>query len=135
MAEEIKVLAPAGAAEPDAPTTDLVREALDETRELVRLEVALAREEVKSEITQAKTAGVVLGAAGALGISAFTMFMVAIASAWAWTWLAALIIAGILMSMAGVLAFAGWSELPTKPLPETRERLQTDLRQLRERVA
>ncbi len=121
--------------ERDEPTADLIREALDETRDLVRLEVALAREELKAELTQAKTGGFALGSAAAAGIAAFTMFMVTIALAFAIKWLAALIIGGVLLAMAGALALGGWKLMPKEPLGETRERIGSDLKQLKERVA
>jgi hypothetical protein len=108
---------------------------MDETRELVRLEVALAREELKEELAFAKVAGVALGGAGAMAIASFTMFMVTIAQAFSWHWLAALIIAAILLCLSGTMALFGWTLLPKKPMNQTRERLESDLRQLRERVA
>jgi hypothetical protein len=119
----------------EEPTAELIREALDETRDLVRLEIALAREELKAEIAHAKLAGVALGSASAAAISAITMFMVAIALAFGRSWLAALIIGGILLCMSAAMGFAGWVALPKKPLVETRERIESDLRQLKERVA
>ena len=117
------------------PTAALVREALDETRDLVRLEVALAREELKAELARAKAAGVALGAAGGLSIAAFTMFMATIALAFSMMWLAALLIGAILMLLAGAMGLAGWRALPRKPLGETKERLESDLKQLKERIA
>jgi hypothetical protein len=117
------------------PTAVLIREALDETRDLVRLEIALAREELKAEMAHAKLGGVSLGSAAAAAVSSFTMFMVAIALAFHRSWLAALIIGGILLFMSVAMGFAGWVSLPKKPLAETRERIESDLKQLKERVA
>jgi hypothetical protein len=119
----------------EEPTAELIREALDETRDLVRLEVALAREELKAEIAHAKLAGISLGSAAAAAVAAFTMFLVAIALAFRWSWLAALIIAGILLFLSGAMGFAGWISLPKRPMTQTRDRIESDLRQLRERVA
>jgi uncharacterized membrane protein YqjE len=117
------------------PTVALLREALDETRDLVRLEVELARVELKAELTRAMAAGVALGAAGALSIAGFAMFMVAIATAFSMTWLAALLIGVVLALLAGAAGLAGWKALPRKPLGETKERLESDLKQLKERIA
>lgn len=117
------------------PTGELIREALDETRELVKLEVALAREELKAELTQAKAAGISIGAAGALALSALTMFFVTIAAAFSLMWLASLILGGILLVVAGLLGFLGYKALPRKPLVETKERFESDVKQLRERIA
>ncbi len=127
--------APGDAPGGDQPTAELIREALDETRELVRLEVALAREEITAELRQAKAGGVAAGAAIATGLAGFTMFMVTIALAFSMKWFAALIIGGILVCMAGACAYGAWKLLPTRPMGDTRERLQSDLRQLKERIA
>lgn len=137
--EQLKELEERAMAEPvDAqgePTPQLMREAFDEVRELVRLEVAMARQEVQGELTQAKAAGIALGAGAALAIAALTMFLVAIAAAFKTIWLAALIIGGIVLLVAGALGYAGWKAIPRRPLAETKERVETDLKQLRERTA
>lgn len=117
------------------PTAELFREAVDETRELVRLEVELAKEELRDEIGRAKIGAIALGAGGGLALSGVTMFFVTIAMAFTMEWLAALIIGGILVVMAGVLALGGYKALPKRPLEQTKERIETDLKQLKERVA
>lgn len=117
------------------PTAELFREAVDETRELVRLEVELAKEELREEIGRAKIGAIALGAGGGLALSGVTMFFVTIAMAFTMEWLAALIIGGILVVMAGVLALGGYKALPKRPLEQTKERIETDLKQLKERVA
>ncbi len=117
------------------PTAELVREALDQARDLVRLEVALAREEVVSELARAKTAAVALGAAGAFAVSGCTMLLVAIALGFSKGWLAALLIGGIVLGLSAAMALGGWKDVPTQPLGQTKERLGADLKQLRERVA
>lgn len=117
------------------PTSELFREAVDETRELVRLEVALAKEELRSELTRAKFGGIALGAGAGAALCGVTMCFVAIAAAFAWVWLAALIIGGILLVLAGTLAYGGFQALPKRPLEETKERIESDLKQLKERVA
>jgi len=126
-------VAPAPAPD-DLATSELFRQLLEDTRNLVRLEVALAREEIQDELAGAKSGGMALGAAGVLAVSAFTMFMVAIANAWHLTWFSSLIIGIILMSMSGVMALYGWHDLPKKPLPETKERVSFDLQRLAERI-
>jgi len=135
MASNIAPAAAAPLGERDEPTTDLIREALDGTRELVRLEVALARDEITTELGGIRTAAVSLGAGAALAVSALTMFMVTIASAFAGMWLAALIIGVILLVGAGGLAMVGLRALPKRPLEDTKDRIVADLKQFRERIA
>jgi uncharacterized membrane protein YqjE len=126
MAEEIR----------QERTAELFREAIDETRELARLEVELAKEELWTELRSAKLGGIALGAGAGAALSGVTMCFVAIAMAFSMEWLAALIIGGILLALAAALAIGGYVALPSRPLlEETRERVETDLKRLRERVA
>jgi hypothetical protein len=117
------------------PTGQLVREAIDEMRELVQLEVALAVDGAKGDLAKARTAGISLGAAAALAVCAVTMFFVALAAAFVPMWLAALVVGGVLLLIGGILGLVGWRALPRKPLAETRARLESDVKQLRERIA
>jgi hypothetical protein len=117
------------------PTAQLVRDAIDETRQLARLEIAIARQEITAGIARAKVGAITLGAACAAGLSALAMFFVAIAAAFSRLWLAALILGGILAALAALLGLAGWKAMPKKPLSGTRERLETDIKDLRERIA
>jgi len=117
------------------PTAELFREAVDETRELVRLEVELAKEELRAEIGRAKMAGMALGGGAGAALSGVTMCFVAIAMAFHLEWLASLIIGGILLALAAALVLGGYRALPRRPLEETRERVEADLKQLKERVA
>jgi branched-chain amino acid transport system substrate-binding protein len=48
---------------PEATATELVREALEETRQLVKLEVELAKDEVRAELIEAKKAAIMFGVA------------------------------------------------------------------------
>jgi peptidoglycan/LPS O-acetylase OafA/YrhL len=112
----------------------LVREALDQSRELVRLEVLLARNEIESELSRAKASAIALSSAGVAAIASFTVFMVAIALAFSLKWLGAVIIAAALLLVAGALGLTGRKLLPRKPLPETTKRIGAELNQLKERV-
>ena len=117
-------------------TAELFREAIDETRELARLEVELAKEELWTELRSAKVGAIGLGGGAAAALSGVTMCFVAIAMAFHLEWLAALIIGGILLVLGAALAIGGYSALPRRPLlGETKERIETDLKRLRERVA
>jgi protein-S-isoprenylcysteine O-methyltransferase Ste14 len=126
---------PAETNQTEEPTGELLREALDETRELVRLEVALAREEVRGELARAKKGGISLGAAVVLSLCALAMFLVAVASAFTPMWLAAVVIGGILLLVGALLGYLGYRAIPQRPMWETKERLESDVKQLRERIA
>jgi uncharacterized membrane protein YqjE len=117
-------------------TAELVREAIDETRELGRLEVQLAKEELLSELRQAKAGGITIGVGAAVALMGVTLFFVAIAMAFDKEAVAALAVGGMLLVLGALLALVGTRVLPGRPLlGETKERLQTDLKQLKERVA
>jgi hypothetical protein len=117
------------------PTAELVREALDETRELVRLEVALARQELTAELSRAKAGVASFAAAGVLGVCGLTLMLAAIPLAFRMAWLVALVLGAVLAVVACAIALGSWMGRPRKLLGETRERIQSDLKQLKERIA
>lgn len=120
---------------PERSTADLMREAFDELRSLLRTEVALARDELRREVDRARTAAISLAVAALLGALALAMLFIAFAiytfpSAWP-----ALIVSLALFIGAAGAAALGLSTRPRDPLRETRDRLRTDVQALKERVA
>jgi hypothetical protein len=118
----------------EEPTADLIREVINETRQLVQLEVALAREEVRMEMARARLAGVVLGTAAGAGLSGITVCLVAIVLTFSIPSVAALIMGAGLVSLAVVGGWVGWKRLPKRPMNETRSRLEADFKQLKEHI-
>lgn len=118
----------------DLSTGELLRQTLAETKELVRLEVELARQDVRSELKQVKTAGILLGLAAAMGVVAIAMLDVAVVIALGATVTAALVVALIVALEVAVLGYIGYRMLPKAPLQRTRERLTSDVRELKEHV-
>jgi uncharacterized membrane protein YqjE len=126
---------PAVDTRPATPTTELFKEALDETKELVRLEVALAKREAMKDVAHLKAAAIGFGVGVAAALLGVALLLVALALAIAPTAIPALIIGAVLLAVgAGAGAFA-WKALPRKPLGDTRKRLETDARLLKERIA
>lgn len=121
--------------EPETPISDLVKDALAEGQELVRLEIALAKSEVKETIKETKVAAIAFGVALLTTILALAMLLVALVFALGGTGLAALGVAGLLLVVTGIMGALGWSQLPKKPLDKTRHRLETDVRELKEHFA
>ena len=115
--------------------TELIREAIGDTGELVRIEVALARDELRREIEAAKASAVAFGAAAAVSVAAFTMFMVAVVLALRVGWVGALVVGAILLVGAVTLGLIGWKAMPTSPMGQTKGRLQANVAQLKERIA
>jgi hypothetical protein len=119
----------------EPPVGALIREALGDTRELVRLEVALAREDLRSEVAAAKTSAIVLGGAAAAAVAGLAVLVVALVLALDAGWVGALVAGGILLVVALALGLIGAKAMPTNPLVGTRGRILSDVRHLKERIA
>lgn len=118
-----------------ASTADLVRGAMDEAQELVRLEVALAKEELRAELKHAQRAAISLGVALAATILVLCLLSVALLLAVGGTVVAALLIALVFLVIGGAAALLGYGLLPKSPLERTRHRLGTDVNHLKEHIA
>jgi uncharacterized membrane protein YqjE len=125
---------PAEFSTPELSTPELLRQVVDESKELVRLEVKLAQEELREDVRKLKWAGILLAIAVALFIVALAMFDLAVVIALGGTVNAALIVAFIVLAEVAVIGFIGYRQLPKVPLERTRSRLATDVRALKEQV-
>lgn len=97
-----------------ASTGQLVRELVDEARNLVRNEVRLAKAELRQDVKETGRAGGLFGAAGAFGYAALLAFSAAVVLLLALVmpaWLAAAIVGLLLGIVAAVLGAAGRSTL------------------------
>lgn len=119
----------------EASTVDLVREALDEAKELVRLEVAIAKDEVKQEVKLAKAAAIGFGVALAAALVMLSLLAMAIVFAVGGTAVAALVVAAAFLVIAGIAAYVGYALLPKKPLDHTIANVKRDVSQLKEHLA
>jgi uncharacterized membrane protein YqjE len=120
---------------PEMSTVELVKEAIDETRQLVKLEVELAKDEVRQELADAKRSAIMFGVAAVGALLAAAMLLVALALAIFPGPVPALIIGAVLIAMAAVLGFIGYKKVPKKPLEKTRRRLETDAQVIKEGMA
>jgi Putative Actinobacterial Holin-X, holin superfamily III len=116
------------------PTTALIREALGQVREVVRLEVALARQELTTELAVAKTSAIALGAGAVATLVGLTMLLVAIALALPVPWIGAVVLGALLLVLAAGLGVVGWRRWPKKPLEKTKKRVETDIAEAKERL-
>ena len=119
---------------PEVPSSELVREAIDDARQLIRLEVELAKDEVRREVVATKTAGIALAAGGAVMILGVSLLLVALALAIFPGPIPSLVLGLILIASALLAGVVGVRLLPKKPLAETRRRLETDIEVVKERV-
>lgn len=135
---KVEVQGPMPYALTEATTGALVREAFEEAKELVRLEVALAKEELESELEQAKKAAIGFGIALAASFVALAMLGVALILALGGTAIVALLVTAGYLVVAGAATGIGYKLLPKEPLAHTRRRLAADFvhfKDLKERLA
>ncbi len=109
-------------------TPALLRQALLETKLLVKAEILHARREFEEDLRQAKNAGIVLGSGIALALCGLSVAFVGVALALPISkTAAAFIVAGFLILVAAACAAIGYRRLPTKPMQQTQRRLKEDL--------
>jgi len=112
---------------------ELIRSLLDDTRTLIRDEVALARAEIREELSAAKTVAVAFAAAAVAAVIGTVMFFIAAGSAIAYlfgwpAWAGYGIVALLLLGGALALAQYGRGRLAgIRALPTTTETLKENL--------
>ncbi|HEY0715296.1 MAG TPA: phage holin family protein [Polyangia bacterium] len=107
-------------------TKDLLGRIAEDVKELVTVEVQLAKAEVKADLRAELTMAKGLGAGALLGYAGVIMLLVAAAFGLANVmagWAAALIVAGALLLAAGASAAFGWSKRVKNPLGATRRQV------------
>jgi hypothetical protein len=102
---------------------DLLGDFANETTDLLGMEMELARAEVGIQVKRARTGAGLFGAAavlGLLGLGALTACAIIALALVMDAWLAALIVGGALVVVAGILALAGRSKVKAvaPPVPE-----------------
>lgn len=116
------------------PTTELMRQVLDETRELVRLEAKLARDELRGDLKQLQSAAIFGGVALLLAVLTLSTLLVALILALGAAASVAFVCAIVLLLAASTLAALAYQRLPKPPLARTRERLTSDVTQLERHI-
>jgi hypothetical protein len=100
----------------------LVAQASDDLSGIVRAEIALAKTELRADVKNAALGGGLFGVAGYLGLLASILLVIAAAygltEAGLAPWLAFLIVAVVLLVIAGILALVGKSRLGKVGPPE-----------------
>jgi cytochrome c biogenesis protein CcdA len=95
--------------ETEAPMSTLLRGALDDVRELFREEVALARTELRAEVSKATSAASGFGAAavalGCAGVFILAAIALGIATAFQWPAWTGFAIVAVILAIAGAILF------------------------------
>ena len=111
----------------------LIRDVLNDARDLVRQEVALARVEAKEQVGAAKSLGIVLAAAAVLALAGVVLIAAALAAAAADLfgiplWASYAGVALLLAAIAFVLAAYGRHQIAaTEVLPKTKASLRENI--------
>ena len=108
-------------------TVDLVRHGMTEMKLLVRAEMLHARTELKTDIREARDAGILMGAAlflAPVGLAIALMPIVLALPEPRWLW--SLILGLVVLAVAAILGFLAVKKLPKQPLSRTRDRLKLD---------
>ena len=124
----------------DSSLADLARQLSNQTTELVRHEVELAKAELRVKGKRAGIGAGMFGGAGALGVYALGALTAAIIAGIAEAlpvWASALIVAVLYGAIAGILALRGKKKVQqaTPPLPEeTVQSVKEDVRYTKQRA-
>jgi MFS family permease len=124
----------------DSSLADLARQLSNQTTELVRHEVELAKAELRVKGKRAGVGAGMFGGAGALGLYALGALTAAIIAGIAEAlpvWASALIVAALYGAIAGILALRGKKKVQeaTPPLPEeTVQSVKEDVRYTKQRA-
>jgi MFS family permease len=107
----------------DRPIGDLLKQLSEQTSNLVRQELELARAELTQKGKQAGLGAGLVGAAGITGLlalGALTACLILLLATFLKPWIAALIVAAALGAVAGVLALTGKGRIQeaAPPVPE-----------------
>lgn len=115
----------------------LIRSVMDDARELVREELALARAEIRDEVSAVQTVGITFAAAALLAVIGVVLLCIAIGGAIAAlfsvsAWVGYGIVALLLLGGAYLFVSRGRTRLANiRTLPKTRESLQENIEWIR----
>jgi len=116
----------------ETPTGDLVRQTLEESKELVRIELMLMQDELKQDVQRMKAVAILGAAALVVALLTLSTLIVALVLALGENAGVALGIACALAAVVVVLGALAVKMFPGAPLEKTRARLEHDVRHIKE---
>jgi hypothetical protein len=134
---ERNLVVASGDAATNLSTKELLGNILTEATTLVRKEMELARTELAADLKAEVATAKALGAGVILGLCGLNLALVTVVFALALVmpgWLAGLIVTGVVLATAGVVAGLGWRRRVRNPLQRTRKHLKEDVRWMKERA-
>jgi len=118
-------------------TKELLGNILAEATTLVRKEMELARTELAADLRAEVATAKALGAGVILGLCGLNLALVTVVLALALVmpgWLSGLIVMGVVLAAAAIVAGLGWRRRVRNPLQRTRKHLKEDVQWMKERV-
>ena len=115
-------------------TIQMIKSAIADARTLFKLEVALAKDEVRSDLSAAKVSVITFGVAASAAVIGISLVLVGVSLAIAPTFWSPLSAGAGLLALGAGAAFWAYKTLPKKPMHRTRERLELDVKTLKERT-
>jgi hypothetical protein len=119
-------------------TSALVRRLVTQVETLAKKEFELAKTEVRADLHKEATAAGGLGIAAVVGIITVALLLVTVILALSRVmpaWAAGLIVSGVTLAVAVVLALVSWSRRVRDPLARTRQSMKENVKWTRERLA
>jgi hypothetical protein len=114
----------------------LLKTALDDVQELVKIDIALAKQEVRHDLTKLEGAAIAFGVAAAGALLSLSMLLVALLFAIGGGAGAALVAAAALLVLTLVAGGIGYRLVPRSPVPErTVKDVEEQAAQLKARLA
>lgn len=118
----------------DASLTELLGETLREGRELVQVEIALAKDEALGELARVKRAAVLLGIAAVLATVSLAVLVVALVLALGGGAAVMVSVGGGFLLAAVAAGALGARALPAGVLSKTKARVESDVRRIKEAI-
>ncbi len=119
----------------DAPLTELLAETLREGRELVQVEIALAKNEALGELASVKRAVVLAAVALVLVTVSLAVLVTALVMALGGGAVVMVSVGGVLLLAALAAGVLGAKAVPAGVLNKTRARVESDVRRIKEAIA
>jgi uncharacterized membrane protein YqjE len=124
---------------PDGMSTkDLLGRIATEATELARKEVELARAELMADLKAEAKVATAIGVGAGLAYCGINLALVTVVLALSLLmpgWAAGLIVTGVTLAVAAVVALVGWRKRVRNPLERTRRHLKEDVKWMKERIA
>jgi len=130
---------PSGPASPESLSTlDLMKAITHDVERLVKTQIALAKAEVRADLSNEGKMVAGLGVAAVAGLLAVNLLFVTLILALATVlppWVAGLVVSGAVALAAAIAGVVGWGKRVRHPLARTRHEIQEDVKWTKERMA